>query len=221
MTVYRSSPTLPSWNYDKAELVADGVLHVVGCVLALVGAVALFVISSSASSTWEQASLILYGVALLLMLGISGLYNMWPVSDLKWLLRRFDHSAIYVLIAATYTVLLAQVSTTVSVLLLVASVWVLAIIGILLKITFPGRFDRLSVLLYLLMGWCGVVVYEPVIRDLPAPTLYLLATGGILYTAGVLFHLWDGLRFQNAIWHAFVLAGIASHYFAVVETLNL
>ena len=211
-------PKLPNWSYDRAELIADGIIHVVGFSLALVGAAIL--LSTSAASPREEASIVTYAAALLLMLGISGIYNMWPVCDLKWLLRRFDHSAIYVLIAATYTVLLTQVEATALITVLLASVWLAAIVGIFLKIAYPGRFDGLSLLLYLLMGWCGIIVYEPVIQALSAHALGLLAAGGLLYTVGVLFHVWDGLRFQNAIWHMFVLVGAAAHYFAVLDMLH-
>jgi hemolysin III len=93
--------------------------------------------------------------------------------------------------------------------------------GIVLKLCLPGRFDRLAILLYLLLGWSGVMAYETVFNALPSWTLTLLAAGGLLYTVGVVFHVWEGLRFQNAIWHAFVLVAAACHYGAVLDYVVL
>ena len=98
--------------------------------------------------------------------------------------------------------------------------WIASVSGIALKLRFPGRFDRVSIGLYLLTGWSGVMAYDAM-AALPHSTLRLLVLGGILYTVGVVFHLWRSLRFQNAIWHAFVLAAAACHYGAVVDCMIL
>jgi hemolysin III len=84
-----------------------------------------------------------------------------------------------------------------------------------MKLLLPGRFDRLSIALYLFLGWSGVTIFRPVVAVLPATTLWLLAAGGLLYTAGVAFHMWKGLRFHNVIWHGFVLAAALCHYSAL------
>lgn len=91
-----------------------------------------------------------------------------------------------------------------------------AIAGIILKLLLPGRFDRLAVVLYLLLGWSGVVVYEPIMAALPRLSIWLLGLGGSLYSVGVVFYAWQSLRFQNAIWHAFVLGAACCHYLAVL-----
>ena len=96
-------------------------------------------------------------------------------------------------------------------------VWCAAIGGIVLKLRYPGRFDRLSVGIYLAMGWSGVMLYGPVVKALPALALGFILAGGLLYSFGVIFHAWRRLRFQNAIWHGFVLAGAACHYTAVLD----
>jgi hemolysin III len=101
---------------------------------------------------------------------------------------------------------------------LLAAVWLVAIGGVLLKLLMPGRLDRLSVTLYLLLGWAAAAAY-PVIPTLPSSTLWLIAAGGVLYSVGVAFHLWQSLRFQNATWHVFVLVTAACHYTAVLECL--
>ena len=90
-------------------------------------------------------------------------------------------------------------------------------IGVVLKLMLPGRFDRVAVVLYLLLGWSGVMAYESMIATLPTFTFWLLTTGGVLYSMGVIFHVWRSLRFQNAIWHAFVLLAAVCHYTAILE----
>ena len=95
-------------------------------------------------------------------------------------------------------------------------VWLSALIGIALKLALPGRFDRLSVVLFLLLGWSGIVAYDSLASALPSASLWLLAIGGILYSVGALFHVWQGLRFHNAIWHGFVLIAAGCHYSAVL-----
>ena len=149
--------------------------------------------------------------------GFSATYNLWPVSRAKWVLRRFDHSAIYVLIAATYTPCIMQVRESLLAIALLVCVWCAAIAGIVLKLKYPGRFDRLSVGLYLVMGWSGMMLYESVVQALPSLALGFIVAGGVLYTLGVVFHAWQRLRFQNAIWHGFVLSGAACHYTAVLD----
>jgi hemolysin III len=209
------------WAYDKNELIADGIVHAVGVMLGIVSIIALVILAAPVVGAWEFTSILVYGAGLLTVLTVSALYNLWPVSPVKWSLRRFDHSAIYLLIAGTYTPFITQMKANVESSLLLVGVWLTSMIGIALKLKFPGRFDRLSILLYLLLSWSGVMAYESVFGALPASTLWLLAIGGILYTIGVLFHLWEGLRFQNAIWHTFVLVAAACHYTAVLDCLVL
>ena len=209
------------WAYDKNELIADGIVHAVGVMLGIVSIIALVILAAPVVGAWEFTSILVYGAGLLTVLTVSALYNLWPVSPVKWSLRRFDHSAIYLLIAGTYTPFITQMKANVESSLLLVGVWLTSVIGIALKLKFPGRFDRLSILLYLLLSWSGVMAYESVFGALPASTLWLLAIGGILYTIGVLFHLWEGLRFQNAIWHTFVLVAAACHYTAILDCLVL
>ena len=209
------------WNYDKEEIIADGIVHAVGVTFGIVSFTALLVMAAPAVGAWELTSILVYGIGLLTVLTVSALYNLWPVSPVKWMLRRYDHSAIYLLIAGTYTPFITQMKASAEAMVLLAGVWLTSVIGIALKLRFPGRFDRLSILLYLFLSWSGVMAYESVFGALPASTRGLLVLGGILYTAGVVFHLWESLRFQNAIWHAFVLVAAACHYGAVLDCLVL
>jgi hemolysin III len=210
-------PSEFSWDYDRGEIIADGVIHAIGMCSGLVGAVIIVALVATRSTEIVViAAVLTYAVALAAMFGFSGIYNMWPVSPTKWILRRFDHSAIYLLIAGTYTPFITQLKDGVTSGGLLAGVWLTAGLGILLKLVLPGRFDRVSVVLYLLLGWSGVTVWS-FIASLPFSIFWLLAAGGVLYSVGVIFHAWQSLRFQNAIWHAFVLVAAACHYVAVLQ----
>jgi hemolysin III len=205
------------WNYDRAELWADGVVHAIGIGGGLVAAVILIVCASLYMSGGQVAAVVVYSAGLLAMLSISATYNLLPVSRVKWWLRRLDHSAIYLLIAATYTPFIVQMPPNLFTVGLLIGVWAVAAVGTTLKIALPGRFDRLSIVLYLAMGWSGVMVYDSMVSSLPVATLTLIAAGGAAYSLGVIFHVWERLRFQNAIWHGFVLTGAACHYSAVLD----
>jgi hemolysin III len=205
------------WNYDRAELIADGIVHGIGVLGGLVAATVLIVLTAVYATGFEVAVVSVYVVGLLAMLVLSATYNLWPVSRAKWVLRRFDHSAIYVLIAATYTPFITQLKDSIFAFALLIGVWCVAIVGIVLKLVWPGRFDRLSVGLYLAMGWSGMMLYDAVVSALPRMALWFVLAGGALYSLGVIFHAWRQLRFQNAIWHCFVLLGAACHYTAVLD----
>jgi hemolysin III len=204
------------WNYDRGEIIADGVVHALGICSGLTGAVVIIAIASHSTKIVTITSVLIYAAGLVAMLGFSAAYNMWPVSPTKWFLRRFDHSAIYLLIAGTYTPFIAQLKISFASGGLLTGVWLTAGFGIVLKLVLPGHFDRVAIVLYLLLGWSGVMVYGSVIASLPSLTLWLLAAGGVLYSMGVIFHLWRSLRFQNAIWHGFVLLAASCHYTAVL-----
>src|SRR3979490_209490 len=205
------------WNYDRAELIADGVVHGIGVFGGLVAATVLIVLTAVYATPFEVAVVSVYVVGLLAMLVLSATYNLWPVSRAKWVLRRFDHSAIYVLIAATYTPFITQLKDSIFAIALLMGVWCVAIVGIVLKLVLPGRFDRLSVGLYLAMGWSGFMLYDAVVAALPAVALRFVGAGGALYSSGVVFHARQRVRFQKVIWHCFVLLGAACHYTAVLD----
>jgi len=211
-------PGQRSWHYDRAEIIADGVVHATGVCLGLIGAVTIVVISVKMDRI-EVAPILVYVIGLVTMLAFSAAYNMWPVSPAKWVLRRFDHSAIYLLIAGTYTPFLVQMKNVLASASLGIGVWLSVAIGMTLKLALPGRFDRLAIVLCLLLGWSGVIAYDSLASAVPSLSLWLLAIGGILYSLGTLFHVWRRLRFHNAIWHSFVLAAASCHYSAVLTCL--
>ena len=187
-------------------------VHAVGILLGIIAATVLVVLTAVYASALNIVAVSIYVAGLLSMLVLSAIYNLWPVSPTKWVLRRFDHSAIYVLIAATYTPFILELQDSVLALALLIGVWCIAIFGIVLKLGCPGRFDRVAVGLYLALGWSGLMLYDSVVGSLPKVALWFVLAGGALYSFGVIFHSWRRLRFQNAIWHCFVLLGAAWRY---------
>ena len=206
-----------TWNYTRKEMLADGTIHLLGVAFGLAWSIAIVILAALeplGAAGW--ASVVVYAAALVSMLGVSATYNMWPVGRRKWMLRRADHALIYLMIAGTYTPLVTLVGTGTSAWALLAMVWVVAGIGIALKLLMPGRYDRVAIGLYLLLGWSGILAYDSVIAALTPDAFWLLAAGGLLYSFGVVFHVWRSLPYQNAIWHAFVLAATACHYGTVL-----
>ena len=220
-TSFHAAADAMHWNYDRAEIIADGIVHIVGICFGLIAATVLIVLAAVYASPLDIVVSSIYVAGLLAMLVLSATYNLWPVSRAKWVLRRFDHSAIYLLIAATYTPFIMQVKGSVLAIVLLIGVWCAAIGGIVLKLRFPGRFDRLAVGVYLAMGWSGMMLYDSVVKALPTMAICFVLAGGVLYSFGVVFHAWQRLRFQNAIWHGFVLLGAACHYTAILDLIIL
>ncbi|WP_372802071.1 PAQR family membrane homeostasis protein TrhA [Paracoccus seriniphilus] len=207
-------------NYDFRELLADGIVHGLGVVLALIGVTALIFHASVWGNPGMRIAAWVYGLGLIGALTVSFIYNMLPPSRLKWILRRMDHSAIFVLIAATYTPFLQPGTSDGRILTLLIAIWIMAAMGVALKCALPGRHDRLAILLYLLMGWSGILAWGPISEHLPPLSVTLIVVGGIIYSAGVIFHVWEKLRYQNAIWHSFVVTAAATHYVAVLAAFR-
>jgi hemolysin III len=214
MTTHDGRPHHVNWRYDRAELIADGTVHILGAVAAVAAATAMLVIAAIRAETVTILSVAIYAASLLAVIGISAAYNMWPVSRTKWLLRRFDHAAIYLLIAGTYTPFMVHAGTPLTHAVL-AVVWAIALFGAAVKLVAPGRFDRLAVALYLGLSWSGILVAHEVFHVISLPSAIMLVIGGLIYSGGVVFHLWESLRFQNAIWHGFVLVAAGFQYGAV------
>ncbi|WP_376702881.1 hemolysin III family protein [Mesorhizobium sp. ISC25] len=213
-------PFMGRWHYSRAEIIADGIVHAVGIVLAIAAGSTLLALAAYRTGPGEYVAAAFYVVSLLTVLSISLAYNLWPVSSpAKWILRRFDHAAIYLLIAATYTPFLAQLGGSPLAVSMIVLVWIAAAVGIAIKVFLPGRFDRLAIVFYLAIGWSGIVLVEPLVRTLPATSIALIVAGGIVYSCGVIFFAWKGLRFHNALWHGFVVTGAGLHLAAMVDCL--
>ena len=200
--------------YGRDELLADAIIHG-GAIIAALFSGGFILAQSTEAGGAKVAGLIVYVLALVAMLGFSAAYNLTPASPTKWILRRFDHSAIYIMIAGTYTPLLLQLPDTMLAMALAAVVWGGAIAGVIMKVLLPGRFDNLAIGIYLALGWVGVFAAKSFAGVLPLLTMVLIAVGGLLYSAGVPFYLWEKLKFQNAIWHGFVVAAATCHFIAI------
>jgi hemolysin III len=207
--------------YSVAELIADGVVHGLGIVTALVCGTLLLIFASNGDAAEHFGVLVLYVGTLVAVLTISLAFNLWPVSPVKRLLARLDQAAIFLFIAGTYTPFLAIIGDTPVASMLTSFVWGASLIGVALKLLVPHRFGRLAILLYLAIGWSGVLVFQALSTALPPSTLWLLLAGGIAYSAGIIFHLWEKLHFQNALWHVFVVTGASLHLWAVIDTMVL
>lgn len=202
--------------YRPAERRADSVIHILGIAAGMAASLALTVMALPSAGSRLAVSVGLYLVGLMAMLWCSALYNMAPPGTFKRVLRRLDHAAIFVMIAGTYTPFALQVIGGAWGLGLLVFVWSVAVAGVALKLLWPNRFERLSIVVYLALGWSVLTALDPLLAGISTAGLVLLLLGGGLYSLGVVFHLWSRLPFQNAIWHGFVLAAAGCHYAAVV-----
>lgn len=211
--------------YTRAEQLADATIHLVGVVGALLAVPVLVTLAA----IWRGdgplvAAVAIYGASLIAMLAFSASYNLAGIKlargrALEWL-RRLDHAAIYVKIAGTYTPYGVIAGGAVGKWLLIG-VWSGAALGFLGKLLAPHCWQRFSLALYLGLGWAFLLAAEPISRSISKATLLLVAIGGLLYTVGVLFHLWERLPFQNAIWHLFVLVATFVFYAALLVEIAL
>ena len=202
-------------EHRLGDIIANSVTHGVGAALALAGAVMLMV-TAMGGSTRQVVSCSVFGGTLVLVYVCSTLYHSLVRTRARRVLRIIDHSAIYLLIAGTYTPF-ALVSLRGQVgWLLFAIVWSLAILGIMFKTFAIGRFAVASVVVYVGMGWLGVFVMRPLLHSLTWHGIFWIGLGGLFYTEGIVFFAFDRLSYFHALWHLFVLAGSTCHYFAVV-----
>ncbi len=203
------------------ELAADAVVHFLGLGLGVPAAVAVVVVAAS-SDTHQVLPAVLYACCMLAMFGCSAAYNMLRRHRWRHWLQRFDHAAIFAMIAGTYSPFMFRLEAGWAT-GLIASVWGIAGAGMAGKLCWPERDSRVrravSIALYLALGWLGVIAIGPFLTALGWPTLLLIGIGGAIYSAGVVFHLWGRLPYQNAIWHGFVLVAAAVHYAAVCTLL--
>jgi len=204
-------------GYTLGERIADGCLHAVGVTASLVAFTALLIIGIKSDTALWIVSLTIYGLALVSTFGFSAGYHLVarPPRLKEWL-RRLDHAAIFLMIAATYTPFVLIEMKTPFGLSLLAVVWTIAAVGIVLQLFAPRYLQGLSVALYLVQGWAVLAALEPLMSALPGRVLTLLMGGGVLYTVGVVFHLWERLPYSNAIWHGFVLSAATCHFAAVI-----
>jgi len=205
--------------FTRAELIADGIVHGVGLVVALVAGSVLLTIAVLQTAPQEVAALSVYVGSFVVLLAASMAFNLCPAGPLKAWLARIDQAAIFLFIAGTYTPLLAALGEVPVADKLLAFVWGAALVGVALKLLVPQHFGRLAIPFYLAIGWSGIVAFHALAAALPTTALWLIVAGGVAYSAGIVFHLWERLAFQNVLWHVFVVAGATLHLIAIFEAM--
>jgi hemolysin III len=203
------------------EIAVDRMVHVLGLLSGGVGSIVMIGIALHRLDPGGWWPILVYSACLLAMLTCSAVYNLAPVSPRRQLLRRLDHAAIFLMIAGTYTPFTARALPENWAVAVTGSVWAMALAGAFLKLRFPHLLERVGIVLYLCLGWMIVVAWTPLTASLDAASAGLIVSGGVLYTIGAGFHAWRSLRFQNAIWHAFVLIAAGCHYAAVLKGVVL
>ncbi len=201
--------------FTHKEELANSVSHGLGMVFGLIGVPLLIWAAAQSGNQIAVVSSIVYGISFLMVFTSSTFYHGCHEPRLKEMLKIVDHICIYFLIAGTYTpfVLMYVYNKTGITILLI--LWILTLIGTVLKLWFTGKFELLSTGVYVLMGWMLVFAGKTFFISLPSPILWLIVAGGLLYTLGVIFFLWERYRYHHAVWHLFVLAGGICHFVAV------
>jgi hemolysin III len=207
---------MESRPYTPAEEKANSLTHGLGSLLSLAALPLLIIFTARHGDPWLIASCTIYGITLLMLYTASTLYHSIASPDAKRILKIVDHSSIFLLIAGTYTPYLLITLRGPWGWTLLGLVWSIAAAGLVMKLFWTGRFRFLSTLLYLAMGWIVVVAFKPLVQNLPRGGLALLVAGGLFYTSGTVFYLWKKLPFGHAVWHGFVLAGSACHFFSIL-----
>ncbi len=206
-------------RYSLGEEIANSVSHGVGALLAIAGLAVLTVLASARGDAWHVVGCSVFGATLIFLYTASTLYHSIPSPRAKGVLRALDHVAIFVLIAGTYTPFTLVNLRGPWGWTLLAVIWGLAALGIVSRLTFLRRWPAVSVVLYVAMGWAVVVAARPLAERVTPTGLVLLAAGGVAYTAGLAFYGWRRLPYNHAVWHGFVLAGSACHFFAVMVSV--
>jgi hemolysin III len=218
MNVIDETLASPIWRQSGGEELANSVSHGIGLVAALIGAPLLLHAALQGKSLGFFIGTIVFTVTMVLLYLGSTLYHAWPRTRAKYILQVLDHSAIFLLIAGTYTPFALGPLRGASGLTMLVAVWVLAIAGVLMKaVRGPSRHRKLAMSLYLGTGWLGLVVVRPLALAIPLSALLWLLAGGIAYTAGVLFFVNKRLRYSHFIWHLFVIVGTGCHFVAVLN----
>ena len=208
-------------EYSRKEEIAHVATHALGIVASIVAIVWLLVAATSnGASAWRATGGVIFGVSALLLFTTSVLYHGSTSPQLKPRLRLLDHSAIYVLIAGTYTPIALGVLGGTWGWTLFGVVWGIALLGIVAKTVLGFRFQVSSTVLYLAMGWIGVLLAKPLMATLTQHELTWIVAGGLAYTLGVPFYAWKGRPYMHAVWHLFVLAGVTCHFIAVLSVMT-
>ncbi|QDW66257.1 PAQR family membrane homeostasis protein TrhA [Luteimonas granuli] len=206
---------------ERREELASALTHGLGATAALAGGAVLVTLAALYGNGWQLGAAIVFGACLLLLYLASTLYHSFQHPVLKGRLKVFDHCAIYLLIAGTYTPFTLVALRGPWGWGLFAAIWTLALAGVVFKLFYTGRFRRLSTLIYVAMGWLVLVAIRPILAALDAWTFGWLLAGGVFYTLGTVFYHREALPYSHAIWHVFCIAGSVCHYVAVIAQVTL
>lgn len=212
-----SKPNSISNNlYDMKEEIANGITHGLGAVASIVGLAVLVGYAAMNGDAQDVTAVAVFGGSMILLYTSSTLYHSVPHDGAREVFKVLDHASIYILIAGSYTPF-ALISLRGDLGWEVFTIiWSLAGVGVVFKIFFTGKFDKLSTVIYLGMGWLVVFYGKSIMAAVPENGMWLLFAGGMSYTLGVVFYVWDKLPYNHAIWHLFVLGGTVLHYFSVL-----
>lgn len=202
------------------EEIFNSITHGIGALLSIAGLVILTVFATTKGNTWHVVSFSIFGSSLVLLYVASTLYHSFTKQKIKNLFARFDHAAIFLLIAGTYTPFVLTTLRGPLGWTLFGIIWGLAAAGIVVRSIYLTRFRKLMVGIYVAMGWMFLIAIVPMIKNLPVSSLVFLFVGGGCYSLGVIFYAWRNLKYGHGIWHLFVLAGSISHFFSVLHSLN-
>ncbi len=202
-------------TFSRREELANAITHGIGVILSTAMLVLLIVYASLQGTSWHIVSVSIYGGTMFLLYVSSTLVHSFPPGKAKDLFEIFDHSAIYLFIAGTYTPMLliplrGSLGWT-----LFAVVWAMAILGIVFKVFFVKRFVVLSTIFYVVMGWLIILVWGPLTEQVPAAGITYLVVGGVLYSIGSIFYVWRSFTYHHMVWHLFVLGGSIFHFFTI------
>lgn len=212
----QNTPSHAAPFFSAREEIANSISHGLGAVLSIAGLSVLVSMAAMNGDAWRIVGVTVYGVTLVALYLSSTLYHSFPWPRVKRIFRYFDHAAICLLIAGTYTPFTLVNMRGFWGWTIFGLIWTMAIAGILVKVLGRGRLLPVSVTLYLAMGWLVLIALRPAIEAIDPAGIRWLLIGGLAYTVGVLFFVWHKLPFNHAIWHLFVLAGSICHFFAVL-----
>ena len=202
--------------YTIGEEIANSITHGLGVFLSIAGLIILLILAARQGSVWHIISFSIYGSSLIILYLASTLYHSIPQTSAKKVFKIIDHSAIFLLIAGTYTPFLLISIKGFLGWTLFAVIWGLAVTGIVFKSLFITKFRKASVAVYIFMGWLSVFAIKELYNSIPINGLILLGLGGLFYTVGVIFYVWRKLPYNHTVWHLFVMCGSACHYFSIL-----
>jgi len=205
-------------HYTLGEEIANSITHGIGALLSIAGLIVLIMAGNLYGNSFHIICFCIYGISLILLYLSSTLYHSLTGRIAKQVFKKLDHSAIFLLIAGSYTPLMLININGVLGWAITLAVWILAITGVVIKCLFITRFEKLSLFIYIFMGWLCIFAAKEIILHVPLQSLVFLIVGGLLYSGGIIFYVWDNLPYNHGIWHVFVLGGSIFHYFSILTS---